>query len=389
MKLPCKIVEDLLPLFEENLCSTESKAAVQSHLEECADCREKISRTVIPEIDFHNAAECKTLRKGMRKIRKLWVLSLIAVLLTIPLLFLSANSIRGRGLGFGNLRELILVRNFAQALEDGRFADAAELLDHNLRYTSMKANLAEAESGWDSSYFSPISISGEQWMVQDYYKNEYLTESRESPWLHPILNDDPIFVPSDIIPALGDLYPDQFRAQDDGTYLVDDRIWRIGDTRWGKYWIRDGSVFDADCTAQELCCGLVFVPKEIFDQALPILQETAQKNFEDLLQHYGKAASLEKEEFSSAATAHYAKQLLDAHNKGLRFDARGPENCIRQDDGSWLISWSFVIHLNGESQPMSLCCRVRDAGITPVYLNWPGEPDSTNAAMVLFPKFPE
>lgn len=44
MKFNCSIVDDLLPLYVENICSEDSKAALEEHLQECASCREKLDR---------------------------------------------------------------------------------------------------------------------------------------------------------------------------------------------------------------------------------------------------------------------------------------------------------------------------------------------------------
>ena len=44
MKFNCNVVDDLLPLYLENLCSEDSKAALEAHLKSCPDCREKLSR---------------------------------------------------------------------------------------------------------------------------------------------------------------------------------------------------------------------------------------------------------------------------------------------------------------------------------------------------------
>ncbi len=44
MKLNCSIVEDLLPLYLEELCSEESKTALEEHLHECHACMEKLGR---------------------------------------------------------------------------------------------------------------------------------------------------------------------------------------------------------------------------------------------------------------------------------------------------------------------------------------------------------
>ena len=42
MKLPCEIVQDLLPLYHDGVCSAVSKEYVDHHLEECGRCREAL-----------------------------------------------------------------------------------------------------------------------------------------------------------------------------------------------------------------------------------------------------------------------------------------------------------------------------------------------------------
>lgn len=53
MKLNCSIVNDLLPLYLEDMCSADSGAALEEHLRECPACREKLARMknndVIPQ----------------------------------------------------------------------------------------------------------------------------------------------------------------------------------------------------------------------------------------------------------------------------------------------------------------------------------------------------
>lgn len=50
MKINCKIAEDLLPLYLEELCSEESKTALEAHLNECPDCKKKWERMKNQEI---------------------------------------------------------------------------------------------------------------------------------------------------------------------------------------------------------------------------------------------------------------------------------------------------------------------------------------------------
>lgn len=44
MKLTCSIVEDLLPLYLENMCSEDTNAALEEHLRQCPACQEKLER---------------------------------------------------------------------------------------------------------------------------------------------------------------------------------------------------------------------------------------------------------------------------------------------------------------------------------------------------------
>ncbi len=44
MKLPCKVIEDLLPIYHDGVCSEESRAIVDEHLQECEACRDILSQ---------------------------------------------------------------------------------------------------------------------------------------------------------------------------------------------------------------------------------------------------------------------------------------------------------------------------------------------------------
>lgn len=44
MKFNCSVVDDLLPLYVEDICSEDSRAALEEHLQECVSCREKLAR---------------------------------------------------------------------------------------------------------------------------------------------------------------------------------------------------------------------------------------------------------------------------------------------------------------------------------------------------------
>ena len=75
MKLPCEIVQDLLPLYEEDLCSPVSRAAVEEHLQECEKCRgliEDIQKLKEPEMPVEASAEEQAVTRSFRKIHRKW-----------------------------------------------------------------------------------------------------------------------------------------------------------------------------------------------------------------------------------------------------------------------------------------------------------------------------
>ena len=50
MKIPCNVIQDLLPLYTDGACSTESRNLVEEHLRECPACSEMLQKLKKTEI---------------------------------------------------------------------------------------------------------------------------------------------------------------------------------------------------------------------------------------------------------------------------------------------------------------------------------------------------
>lgn len=88
MKIPCEIIDDLLPLYEDAVCNQTTKTAVQSHLAECPRCRSRLTGTTLTEpapIPEDTDRESAAAKKSFQKIRWVWISSL-AVVLAVALL---------------------------------------------------------------------------------------------------------------------------------------------------------------------------------------------------------------------------------------------------------------------------------------------------------------
>lgn len=132
MSLDCKVIEDLLPLYLENICSEQSKKLVEEHLAECESCRRLIESTQsvqIPHIAPQKPAADNVVKKSFRKIRMRWLASVIGILMIVPILLLGWNQYHGRGVHFTNMHELRLGKAFMKCLCAGDYEKAYTYMD--------------------------------------------------------------------------------------------------------------------------------------------------------------------------------------------------------------------------------------------------------------------
>ncbi|WP_461811986.1 DUF4825 domain-containing protein [Faecalimonas sp.] len=97
-KLPCGVIEDLLPLYVEQLTSDCTKEMIEGHIETCTKCREKLERMQKPSMYEKNdeeEMEIDFLKKTKKGYRKKIVISMISVLALCILVFLGKTFIVG------------------------------------------------------------------------------------------------------------------------------------------------------------------------------------------------------------------------------------------------------------------------------------------------------
>lgn len=151
-EIACDIVQDLLPLYEEELCSPGSRMAVEEHLEECTECRKlvekvvKVSEMTVPidiEIQEEEASKAASrhavaIAGSLRKIRRRWFQSLLWIIILLPICFalgtMIFNQIHRQGLCFTNLDEILTTYRFAVAMEQGDYEKAVEFMNYEELY---------------------------------------------------------------------------------------------------------------------------------------------------------------------------------------------------------------------------------------------------------------
>lgn len=88
MKMHCRVIQDLLPLYVDEVCSEESRKIVEEHLSECETCTEVFeemkSKTVSKEQVEMNLQEAESIRNLSKKWnRELWAATFKGIVSTI------------------------------------------------------------------------------------------------------------------------------------------------------------------------------------------------------------------------------------------------------------------------------------------------------------------
>ena len=84
MKLCCNVTRDLLPLYHDGVCSDESRALVEAHLDECAECG-AILKELRGEIEVpHESPDDQAVLKKLGKnVKRAWLRGAAAVLAVV------------------------------------------------------------------------------------------------------------------------------------------------------------------------------------------------------------------------------------------------------------------------------------------------------------------
>lgn len=91
MKLSCKVIEDMLPMYHDGICSKESAALVDEHLKDCPHCSHILSELrsdiATPEKNVDDIKPLKKIQKSYKKMKAHWLIALVVILLLIPVAF--------------------------------------------------------------------------------------------------------------------------------------------------------------------------------------------------------------------------------------------------------------------------------------------------------------
>lgn len=98
MSKQCKIVEDLLPLYHDGICSEESRQMVEEHLSQCEHCRKLLKQIdgelVSPSVKDADIKPLEGINKAVKKGKKKALIAGISITLAVVLILFAGVSIR-------------------------------------------------------------------------------------------------------------------------------------------------------------------------------------------------------------------------------------------------------------------------------------------------------
>lgn len=131
----CEVIRDLLPLYRDNVCSEASRALVEAHLKECAECR-KVLEQIEKDVNAPAPSMEETFKAWQKLQRKILFKRLRIAVLTAALL---AVAVVGGIFGYEqymiytypmDVNEVEITALYR--LEDGRIYLAMQGTEHNL-----------------------------------------------------------------------------------------------------------------------------------------------------------------------------------------------------------------------------------------------------------------
>lgn len=179
MKYPCAIINDLLPLYADGVCSEESRQAVMEHLKDCACCRKEYEKMeqYAAQTRNHYPSEVKStafigtdsLVKVHRELLfKRILTAAVAALLVIGL-------VAGSGIYMKNHVHSVVYDADKQNIQVVQESDGDIIARlYGTEWESVYSRTIELEDGQNAVIFSMTSSTWNDLMIGDNTASEYL-----------------------------------------------------------------------------------------------------------------------------------------------------------------------------------------------------------------------
>lgn len=360
MKVNCEIVQDLLPLYEDGVCSESSRAAIEAHLQECESCRsikEGVPLISEPEILLEPVEEKKA-ADGFKKVRRWWALSLAVIVLLVPLLSLSVNQFRGAGVCFTNLDDIVTAKRFLNHLQKGRFEKAAAMYDFGTMYQDIRSALA-MDPGDYRRQFEKIEIGGEVWYM-DVNMVEQFQDDRDdlSVWWPLIYNQYyGVLIPEKAFFAVAETEEGILtRVSGDSYDCANGDCFRLLETPWGNFFTEESNIMGWNLLDRKLAdygSRFTVMPEAMYQEVLPAMEEEAERAYRFNQESYAAVAEMTEAEFCKHMRERYTAQL-EAGFEDVTITGGSCSVAYRAGDDGWQVNLNIRAASGAQANDLEL-----------------------------------
>ena len=402
MKLTCDIVQDLLPLYEDGVCSPDSRTAVEEHLKTCPRCRgEQETAQKLPKEDLlTELPDEKKSVKGFKKVRRRWAASLLVVLLLIPMLVLSFNQIRGVGLCYTNIDEILLAKKFVRHLQNGEYDQAAQMYDFRPSYESILEAL-EMSADAHGPIYVECKIGDEIWYMNRGLLGDIdLGYDETEVWMQLVWNRHyGILVPPEQMEALAAMEPGIVSNDQDG-YTVNGQNFYPFQTPGGIFLMEESSIdsfIQSDRELLDYGSRFTLIPEDMYQDLEEDLMEESQRIWSLTQEMYGPVADMTEEEFCAHMREKYAAELEEAfsgvtlkgstYTTSYRVDTSGYTS-PGEITGGWSTGIQTIVIQDGSSAPLTIYVHIENGKATDISASYPDDSaPGRDLIEALFPSF--
>jgi len=161
-KISCKVIEDLSPLYVDDVCSDESRKIIEEHISECEACKIKLQAMQQNlSINLPVIKENITEKKLFNKVKKRWITSMVLAIIfsLIIFIFLSAHKAtlfqEGSPLNYAKpFVQLIGSKDYVEITDVGEFPSGK--IRFLTRYNDNKAFFDYIEKEYQVKYWGQM-----------------------------------------------------------------------------------------------------------------------------------------------------------------------------------------------------------------------------------------
>lgn len=390
MKWSCGMIRDLLPLYQDEICSQESKTAVEEHIAECESCRKLLSfmnqEILLPvneetgedgDREPSGAEEKKRLKKSFLKIRRRWrrllAFTAAAVILMMGVGTLVLHEYRGEGIVLSNLDEIRQAYRYMDQLKKGNYESVVSKLTYEDGYNSLMYRFShknEMELYYRESGREMVLGDTSYWIGEEL-ENRYFGSEQPSDG-----DDDMLYLIANKVQGLvipervwedivGDDYIEIDQAeQKDGAYVKteysafsaeeeyesgDNRNYILVDTQWGRLYVNGpaGDLFRNSCRTEEeekevsaydIWSNALLVPASIYEAAEEGALAADQENAKWYEKNFSEVRDMSLQEYEDVMHVKVMKAIKEWEKEGRRLKNVRFLSAMRiNENGEWEI----------------------------------------------------